>query len=62
MNATFGRTSENVLFTVLIAAVLAWTAVSVASDQPPQRSSDVCLMDGPAHHLPVPAVRSRPAK
>jgi hypothetical protein len=62
MNASFSRTSENVLFSLMIVAVLAWTAVSVASDPQPPQSSIVCAIDSAAHHVPAPALRSLAGK
>jgi len=39
MNQSLSRVSENVLFAALLAAVIGWTAVSVAADQPTASTS-----------------------
>jgi hypothetical protein len=44
MNNLFGRISENVLFAVLITAVVGWTAVSVAADSVVTSSSPSCAV------------------
>jgi hypothetical protein len=39
--SAFSRTSENLLFSVLLAAVIGWTAVSVASETGTSAASSV---------------------
>jgi hypothetical protein len=43
MNVPYTRISENVLFAALLAAVIGWTAVSLAADQPPASTSQECV-------------------
>jgi hypothetical protein len=64
MNNFFGRISENVLFAVLITAVVGWTAVSVASDRTAPAASGSCVVTrsaAPAHAnlAAVPAAHTR---
>ena len=42
MNKPYSRISENVLFAALLAAVIGWTAVSVAADQPAASACAAC--------------------
>jgi hypothetical protein len=44
MNKPYSRISENVLFAALLAAVIGWTAVSVAADQPAASTSAGCTV------------------
>jgi hypothetical protein len=44
MDNFFGRISENVLFAVLITAVVGWTAVSVAADRGAPPASGSCVV------------------
>jgi hypothetical protein len=46
MNSAFSRISENVLFSLLLAAVVGWTAVSVTADAyaPAAASAASCPM------------------
>ena len=64
MNNFFSRISENVLFTVLIMAVVGWTAVSVASEQAVPGASGSCQVAraaAPAHAslVAAPAAHTR---
>ena len=65
MNNFFSsRISENVLFAMLIAAVLGWTAVSVAADRTASDASGACQVArtaAPAHATLVagPAAHAR---
>jgi hypothetical protein len=44
MISAFGRTSENVLFSLLIVALFGWTAASVAADASvPAKSAQQCV-------------------
>jgi uncharacterized membrane protein YsdA (DUF1294 family) len=44
MSNSFSRISENVLFSLLIVAVVGWTGVSVAADQFAPKVSASCEM------------------
>ncbi len=44
MNTAFSRISENVLFSLLLAAVVGWTVVSVADAAGPAASSVTCTV------------------
>jgi hypothetical protein len=48
MNSFFSRTSENVLFAVLITAVIGWTAVTVATDVEARPASSTSCATRPA--------------
>jgi len=64
MNNFFGRISENVLFAVLITAVVGWTAVSVAANPAASAATATCVVArsaAPAHAsvAAVPTARTR---
>ena len=42
MDSTFSRISENVLFSILIAAVVGWSAVAVAGVAAPSAAPVAC--------------------
>ena len=44
MNSYTNRTAENVLFSVLIVAVLGWTAASVASEKLAPPAAESCMV------------------
>jgi hypothetical protein len=64
MDNFFSRISENVLFAVLITAVVGWTAVSVAADRTAPVATGSCVVArsaAPAHAslVAVPASHTR---
>jgi hypothetical protein len=44
MNKPYSRISENALFAALLVAVIGWTAVAVAADQPAGSTSAACAV------------------
>jgi hypothetical protein len=50
MNPSHTRASENVLFTALLAAVIGWTAVSLAWNQPTPSAPAASLAAKSASH------------